>query len=197
MNSTLIADKKSDEDLVKMALANSREFSHLVYRYESKLLSYIKRVSGLSLPDAEDVLQEAFIKIYYNLHSFDAGLKFSSWAYRITRNEVVNDFRRRKSRGLFHFSEFTDNVMTELVSEDKIGDKIDSLKRNKIILEALNALDEKYREVLELKFFEEKDYREISDILKKPIGTVGTLINRAKKNLKKHISLQSYERNKR
>jgi RNA polymerase sigma-70 factor (ECF subfamily) len=174
----------SDSSLVKAALADSHDFLHLMRRYERRLLNYIQRISGLSLLDAEDVLQEAFIKIYQNLRGFDTQLKFSSWAYRITRNEVINDFRKRKTRRLFYFSNLTDDLLFNLSVEDGMPDKIDLKQKKEELIKALNSLDEKYREVLELKFFEGHDYNEISDILKKPVGTVGTLINRAKKKLK-------------
>jgi RNA polymerase sigma-70 factor (ECF subfamily) len=73
--------------------------------------------------------------------------------------------------------------------------QIDILANKEIILDIISSLDYKYREVLELKFLEEKDYNEISDILKKPKGTIATLINRAKKQVrdelqKKNIKLQ-------
>ena len=69
--------------------------------------------------------------------------------------------------------------------------EIDLITDKQLITDILNSLDYKYKEILELKFLEEKDYREISDILKKPLGTIATLINRAKKQFKKELIKQN------
>ncbi|MCD4694214.1 sigma-70 family RNA polymerase sigma factor, partial [bacterium] len=61
-----------------------------------KLLGYIMKISSFSIDEAEDVLQEVFIKVYKNLYGFDENLSFSAWIYRITRNETITHFRKNK-----------------------------------------------------------------------------------------------------
>ena len=89
-------EKKSDAELVLLALKNQQFFEHLVHRYEKKLARYVRRFSGLDNESTEDVLQEVFIKIYVNLNDYDASYTFSSWAYRIAHNETINFLRKNK-----------------------------------------------------------------------------------------------------
>ncbi len=185
-------NQKTDNELVTLSLRNSDWFGILVERYEKKLLRYIRRLSGASNPDAEDILQEAFIKIYQHLNDFDTRLKFSSWVYRIVRNETFD-------RGRVHLK--NKNVLVEMDEESwqKIASQFDLDRQvdNKIFREQIAAaianLDTKYREPLLLYLLEEKSYEEISDILRRPIGTVGALISRGKQKLKIILSpTQSY-----
>jgi len=87
-----------DEDLVKLTLEKQDNFLYLIKRYEAKLSRYIRRIAGLNKEDTEDILQEVFIKVYQNLNSFDKDLKFSSWIYRITHNEVIDSYRKKQAR---------------------------------------------------------------------------------------------------
>ncbi len=174
-------ENKTDIELVGLSLLDPDQFLCLSKRYEEKLLRYIIRISKFSREDAEDVLQEVFIKTYYNLNGFDPELQFSSWIYRIAHNEAVSAIRKKVSRP---------TVPLEVENLEKFGDAFDMTKDldssfdRVLIDEALSKLDEKYREVLVLRFLDEKEYVEIADILKKPVSTVGNLILRGKKLFK-------------
>lgn len=174
-------EKLSDEELVKLSLEDQENFLYLLNRYKNRLLAYIKRIANFSHEEAEDILQEVFIKIYRNLNGFDKNLKFSSWAYRIAHNEVINNYRKSKARPQNIYWDFDDNILNNISSDFDINQQVDNQYLRERIIKILNEMDIKYREVLILKYIEGRDYREISDILKKPSGTVGTLINRAKK----------------
>jgi RNA polymerase sigma-70 factor (ECF subfamily) len=181
---------KTDEELVAMALENQDYFAYIVERYEKKLLAYVIRISGLSREDAEDVLQDAFVKIYVNLNSFDDKLKFSSWVYRITHNEVINNYRKKKARpekAMDLDDEFLGNLASDMRTDGHVD--IQYLKEN--VGKVMERMEPKYREVLVLRFWEDKDYSEISDILKKPMGTVATLLSRAKRNFQKELESQN------
>lgn len=152
-------------------------------RYEKQLIVYIRRISSANQADAEDILQEVFIKTYRYLNSFDQDLKFSSWIYRITHNEAINWHRKNKNKQTLS-SEDSQAVFEKIASDLNLKEKINQKMLAKKIRTIIEQLDDKYRTVLVLKFLEEKDYTEISNILKIPMGTVATLINRAKKKLK-------------
>ena len=79
----------SDLQLVKLSLKDHQNFRYLVERYEPLLLRYMRRIANVSKEEAEDLLQEIFIKVYKNLNGFDQKLKFSSWIYRIAHNEIA------------------------------------------------------------------------------------------------------------
>jgi len=182
--------EKTDEELVNLALVSKDYFLYLMRRYEGKLLAFILRISSFSHDDAEDILQEVFIKIYENLNDFDTNLKFSSWAYRITHNQVISHYRKAKARPQAVSLDLNDKILANLSSDLDIRKEIDINYFRKNVKKVLANLDIKYREVLILKFLEEKSYKEISDILKKPMGTVATLINRAKKEFREELDRQ-------
>ena len=175
-------EKLSDEELVKKSLEDIAYFACIYERYEKKLTRYILRISSFSLEEAEDVLQEAFIKAWKNLNEFDGDLKFSSWIYRIVRNTTITEWKKSKSKGQDKKQDIDEELFQNIPSSLDIKKEIDQKFNNKSIQKILQLMPEKYREVLILKFLEEKDYKEISDILRKPSGTVATLINRAKKS---------------
>jgi RNA polymerase sigma-70 factor (ECF subfamily) len=186
---------KSDAKLVVLALKKQDAFEELVSRYEKRLFRYIRRFAGLSDQCAEDILQEVFIKIYRNLNNFDPDLKFSSWAYRITHNETINHIRKNKHNhtiALETDDEDAANLIDFLSSEDDIPKEISKKELQKEVREILDRLSPDYKDVLILRFLEDLEYSEISDILKKPMGTVATLINRAKAQFKT-LALKNHE----
>ncbi|MCK9438485.1 MAG: sigma-70 family RNA polymerase sigma factor [Patescibacteria group bacterium] len=174
----------SDEQLVVLSLENHLAFSVLVDRYRDKLLNFIRKMSNLAVEDAQDVLQDVFLKVYLNLNSFDDDLKFSSWIYSITRNQIISNYRKIKVRPEGNSIKIDETLIERLVSDFNIEKELDLKILNQQIFSVLNELKSKWKEVLVLKFFEEKDYEEISDIIKKPSGTVASMLNKAKKEFK-------------
>jgi RNA polymerase sigma-70 factor (ECF subfamily) len=178
---------KTDEELVVLTLKDKENYRHLMERYEKKLTRYIIRISGIKRDDAEDVLQESFIKAYQKINNFDFDYKFSSWMYRIAHNETFTYLRKKKARPKVIDSEFSSIILDSLKDDLNIEKEIDKKYLAKHLSEIMSGISEKYRVVLTLKYLEDKDYQEISDILKKPMGTVATLLKRAKEQLKKEI----------
>ena len=181
-----------DRLLVKNSLANSENFKLLISEYKGKFAQYIRRRASVSKEDIEDLLQDIFIKIYLNLHGFDQSLKFSSWAYRIAHNEIISWYRKKKIRPQINFEDYEEENLVNYFKEDTDLEKsFDREVIKKHIKEAIEKLDERYREIIILRFLQEKEYEEISDILQIPLGTVSTLIYRGKKELQK--KLEQYE----
>lgn len=177
-------DIRTDTDVVHATLADREQFGVLIERYEAKLRRYIMRLGLRVADDQDDVLQETFIKAYRNLNSFDTSLSFSSWIYRIAHNEAMTWFRRRSVRPEGNMVSDGEEVLEFVASSSDSPEVLFDKSLNAAqITEALSKLDDKYREVLILRFFEHKEYDEISDILEIPIGSVGTLIHRGKKQL--------------
>ncbi|OGY50101.1 MAG: hypothetical protein A3J59_04775 [Candidatus Buchananbacteria bacterium RIFCSPHIGHO2_02_FULL_56_16] len=183
-------DNKSDEALVALTLRDQQCFSCLVRRYERKLLSYIMRISSVGRQEAQDILQDVFIKIYTNLNGFDQTLSFSSWAYRITHNQVISHYRKHKASAHDVTLE-AEGLLERIIADNGADHELDLQYQKQHVAAILDRLDLKYREVLILKFLEEKNYREISDIIKKPMGTVAALINRAKKKFREEAARQN------
>lgn len=178
--------KKTDEQIVALTLKNQDYYLCLMKRYEAKLLNYILKISNISREDGEDILQEIFIKAYQNLNDFDLNYKFSNWIYSIAHNATISAFRKKKVRPQTVSWEDKDlnNILESTLDVENTNLQKLTYKQ---ILKIINRLPLKYKDVLILKFMEGKDYREISDILHKPMGTIATLINRAKKSLKQEL----------
>lgn len=190
MTDTISAQNLSDAELVKLSLEDQNNFLYLVDRYKGKLLNYIRRLTNVNDDDAEDILQDVFIKVYLNLNDFNADLKFSSWIYRITHNQVISSHRKLKARPEGYAVDIEDKAALNLAADIDIeaGADLTIMKQN--ITKALKGLDRKYRDILVLKFLEERNYQEISDIIRKPAGTVASMINKAKSEFKKELARQ-------
>lgn len=181
----------SDEELVRLSLDNKENFYFLMKRYEKKLLRYIHRITDITQQESEDILQDIFIKVFCNLNGFKLHLRFSNWIYRITRNEIINSFYKKQSRSQdLHLKLDNDDIcqLSRFIDDSGDPDQVLILREKAAkIRELLKKLPVKYREVLILRYLEEKKYDEISDILQKPPGSVASLINRAKLRFKKIV----------
>ncbi|MCB9820558.1 RNA polymerase sigma factor [Candidatus Nomurabacteria bacterium] len=176
--------EKTDEDLASLCASDGAIFEVLINRYSEKLSRYIRRRSSASEEDVKDILQNVFIKAYMNINSFDGDFKFQSWIYRICHNEIIDWYRKNKSRKEDMRIDFESGVVEKIASDIDVFDIISTNYDADNIKEALSKLSDKYKELIVLRYFEDKEYDEISDILKIPIGTVSGRLNRAKVKLK-------------
>ncbi|MCK9186406.1 sigma-70 family RNA polymerase sigma factor [Candidatus Gracilibacteria bacterium] len=182
---------KTDAEIVKLSLDNDACFEELVERYEAKLMRYILRIASLGKETAEDLLQEVFVKVYQNLNDFDSQFLFSSWIYKITHNVVISYIRKSYNGPKFisiDDDEFYKNFIDLMPGNSDLPKELDSKNISKKVRAVLLELPEGYREVLVLYYLEEKSYKEISDILERPINSVSVMINRAKKQLKEKLN---------
>ncbi len=173
-------EDKTDEEIVRLVLNGRTEvFGILVERYEKKLLRYGRKFL-YNHENIEDTVQNVFVKAYINIRGFDVKRKFSSWIYRIAHNEFIN-IAKKKEPLLF----FDTDIIFSFSGKDNFLKDIEREEEREEIEKYLNKLKVKYREPLILYYFEEKDYREISDILKIPTSTVGTRLKRGRNEIKK------------
>lgn len=178
----------TDEKLVEISKSNPDAYGALVLRYWDKLFYFIKRIAYFSNEDIEDILQEVFVKVYRYLNDFDDSFKFSTWIYQITRNCVIDEFRKKsrtqsinlQDEEIFKIFRSGVNIEKEIIAKDQF-EKIKKIIKN---------LPFKYREVMMLRFLEEKNYSEIMEIIKKPKGTVAALIGRGRKIIQKESEKQ-------
>jgi RNA polymerase sigma-70 factor, ECF subfamily len=188
------ANPQSDEELVAICLSEDKEaFGILVERYEDRLSRYIRRISRLRSEDIEDLLQIVFLKVWQNLQSFKPHLKFSSWIYRIAHNETLTYIRNGKSGAHGHMLDIDKEVLQNIASEIDVFKDASKEHDGEVLRKVLAKLPQDQYDVIVLKFFEEKSYDEISDILTIPPGTVATRINRAKSKIKEIMSNNGYK----
>lgn len=179
-----MADNTQDTDEViatKVQKGDSEAFGELMQRYEAKLLRYAGRfIDG---EDAKDHVQDVFIKAYTNIQSFDVSRRFSPWIYRIAHNEFVNAAEKRWREKIFPFD--LDLLFPQPVAPDTSDFKVRQEDMRRMLEQGLDKVPLKYKEPLILYYFDEMDYKEISDVLQIPVSTVGVRLNRGKALLRK------------
>ena len=182
-------ENQTDEALAAAVTQNAHAFVVLIRRYESRLLSYVRRLGGLTHEDGEDVLQEAFMDAYRHIAEFDPSLKFSSWMYRIAHNRTVSALRKRHRAANDVSIHDEDAGLERILASDMRTDRgAESKLTSDAVRRVLDTLPERDRAVLLLAYAEEKSYQEISDILRAPMGTVATWIRRAKQKFENAAS---------
>lgn len=167
----------TDIEIVNRIRSGDHErFSEIIDRYEKKLLRYAVTIVHRD-ERASDIVQDSFIKAYTNLQGFDAKKSFSSWIYRIVHNEAINMVHKFKR-------EIPLPVDMDIQSSDDVEASYITAERVKQASWCLTQMPILYREPLTLAFIEDLSYEEVSDILRIPMGTVATRINRAKAMMK-------------
>ena len=177
----------TDEQVVALVQQGDVEsFRVLVERYEPKIGRYAKRF--LFAPEeAKDLLQEVFIKVYTNIRSFDIDRRFSPWIYRIAHNEFVNALKKKKKERNNISLFYVDVLFPHPIAKETADDGSSRREIANVLESSLDQLDAKYRDALVLYYLEDMDYKEIAEVLRIPISTVGVRLQRGKTMLKKFV----------
>lgn len=177
-----MADYTDEHIAQEVQDGNAQRFGLLVERYEAKLLRYAKKFL-FGYEDAEDLVQEVFIKAYANIRGFDVKRSFNSWIYRIAHNQYINAIKKRGREPLSFFA--PDTLFPHPVSTERADKEINETELRTMMESCLDKLDAKYREPLVLYYYEEMDYQEIAEVMHIPRATVGIRLKRAKGLLQK------------
>ncbi len=165
-------------------------FAEIVEFYKDKVFQICYRMLG-NRHEAEDIAQEAFIRAYVNIHSYDLNKKFSTWLYRIATNLSIDRIRKKKpdyyldaelagSDGLTMYSQIAADVTLP-------EDELETMELQELIQAEILKLPDKYRSVIVLKYIEEFSLKEIGEILDLPVGTVKTRIHRGREALRNQL----------
>jgi len=182
-----------DSDLVAAHLDGvPSAFSELYDRYRDRLVQFIWRKTG-DRDRAEDLVQEAFIRVTRHLHRFDQQKKFSTWIYTICSNLAKNELRNRSRSPLVLFQKLTTHWESDhrpLQFEDNQG-RPDDLYRKRylqqIVEQTVEELPEHHKLVFRLRELEGKSYEEIADITGVNLGTVKSRLHRARTSFAERI----------
>lgn len=175
----------SDEELIaRFQKGDEYAFDQIVRRYKDPLLNFVYRFVGDTI-EAEDIVQDTFYRVYKNKHYYKEVAKFSTWIYTIAGNLSKTELRRRRRRKFFSIhSDSKTEKEYELPDISKSPEtKANSNVTEKIIHNAISKLPPKFRQVIVLRDVQEFSYEEIASILKVPLGTVKSRVNRARLRL--------------
>jgi RNA polymerase sigma factor (sigma-70 family) len=178
-------ERMTDEEIIdRVRKGETRQFEQLVRRHKDAVYGMAARFVGRG-PDAEDVAQEVFLKAFRSLAGFKGEAKFSTWLYRITFNLSTDWLRRTRRPG---------RKTAPLDDAREIGDGRVDLEAGLLDAEekarvnrALDHLDERYRSVVVLLYYQKLAYEEIAAILGVPVKTVETRLYRARKMLREAL----------
>ena len=181
--------RPSDEELIaKFQNGDVFAFDILVRRYKDQLLNFVFRFLG-SYDEAEDVVQDTFLRVYRNRHSYRCIAKFSTWIYTIAGNLAKTELRKRKRRKLFSISNLGYEDKDYEIEDTAFNPEkdTDGALKSSIIQKEIENLPPKFREVILLRDVQELSYEEISVIIKVPLGTVKSRVNRARLRLQEKL----------
>lgn len=185
-----------DRELATLA-ADGREsaFRELLKRYERPVFSLIYRmVRDRTL--AEDLSQEAFIRAFNAIGSYNTSYKFSNWIFKIANNHTIDHLRKRKLdtvsiHGSPHATTSDEINQSRLVIESGDESPLELVENRELggqIEAAIGELREEYRTVILLRHVEGYAYEEIAEIMDLPLGTVKTYLHRARNELKNKLA---------
>lgn len=165
-------------------------FAEIVEIYSNSIYQLGYRMLG-NRHEAEDIAQEAFIRAYVNIKSFNQDLKFSTWLFRIATNLCIDRIRKKKPDYYLDAEVAGTDGLTmysQLASDSPLPEKeLESLELQESVQKEILKLPEKYRSVIVLKYIEELSLNEISEILDLPLGTVKTRIHRGREALRQQL----------
>lgn len=179
--------------LTKLTLKGDRKaFEQLVQLYTDKIYRLAYRMLGQA-QEAEDIVQETFLRVYKNLERYDDNQKFSTWIYRIATNLCIDRLRKRRRKTYSLDAELPDSDGSDgydlLPTEDQGPDEQVLLSETqRVVRHMLAQLPEKYKAVVVLKYLHDRSLQEISDITGMPVSTIKTRIHRGREYLRKKMN---------
>ncbi len=177
-----------DEELIKEYIEGREEaLKILIERYTPHIYNFVVRFVGTN--SAPDVVQDVFIKVWRNIKKFNAEkASFKTWLFTIARNTTTDYLRKKKSTVFTDLdtpeTQFSDNLEDENILPDEA---IEKLEDKELLNKLLSELPESYQTVLTLYYQEDMTFKEIGEVLGKPLNTVKSHHRRALESLKKMV----------
>jgi RNA polymerase sigma-70 factor (ECF subfamily) len=186
----------SDQQIIQEILGGkSRRFAVLVDRYKDRGMTLAVRLLG-GREEAEEVLQDAFVRAFRGLREFRSEAKFATWFYRILYNLCITRITRRKSSFLGMEREEADGSGTLFVDPDAATPYkiVETRDLSAILLEEVARLPDRFRAVVTLFYLEEMSYEDLAATLNLPLGTVKTNLFRARVLLRRRVLQRTHEK---
>lgn len=177
--------------LAKLVLkGDQRAFADIVDLYQDKLYHMAYRML-YNRQEAEDVVQDTFLRVYRNLDRYDDSMKFSTWIYRIATNLCIDRLRRRRPTYSLD-AESTDHEGLDgysMIPSDNRTPESETMlsETQRIIHAAIETLPAKYKSVMVLRYLQDMSLQEIGDVLDMPVTTIKTRVHRGREFLRKRL----------
>ena len=183
---------KTDAEIIDGVRAgNTRAYALLVDRHKDRALTLAHRLVGDHM-EAEELVQDAFVKAFRNLGQFRGDARFGTWFYRILYNLCMTQLRRRS--GLPQMLDISDDAALDALSVDSetpgVDESLETYDIVRFLSVEVEALPPQYRSAVTLFYVQDMTYEEIADIMNVPLGTVKTCLFRGRNLLKKRISMR-------
>lgn len=180
-----------DVRLAKLARGGDRAaFAELVDMYQSKIFHLAYRMLH-NRHEAEEIVQETFLRVYTNLERYDEDQKFSTWIYRIGTNLCIDRLRKRRPSYSLDADvgegEGNDWYAMLKSEENSPDDQLVLSELQQVIREAIGELPEKYKAIITLRYLQDLSLQEISDVLSMPVTTIKTRLHRGREYLRKKL----------
>jgi len=178
----------SDEEILNL-LQNEinveQGFRWLVLKYQERLYGHIRRMVN-EHDDANDVIQNTFIKVFKNIKKFEGNAQLYTWLYRIATNETITFLNKKKKKATTSI----DNEELNMVNRLSADSYFDEKKAQSKLKNAIELLPEKQKLVFNMRYFEEMSYQEISNILETSVGGLKASYHHAVKKIERFLNDQ-------
>lgn len=175
----------SDKELVlQFSVKGEKEaaFTRIMEKYQEKLYWHVRRIV-ISHDDADDVIQNTFLKVWKNLDRFREDAELFTWLFRIATNEALTLLKKQKRNSLLPWSDYENYLEENLESDEYFSGDVVARKLQR----ALIRLPEKQRLVFNMKYFEEMKYDEMASILGTSVGALKASYHHAVKKIEKYL----------
>jgi len=175
---------KSDSELVELFRGGDISgFNELVRRYQEKIYWIARRTVG-SHDDADDVVQDVFVRVYEKLRDFRGDSSFYTWLYRITLNVSLNALRKKRFKDMLPYDEMLEEI---LPSEEQTDQHVYDQEYQTILERAIKRLPAKQKAVFMMRYYDELPYEEMSKMLGKTVGGLKANYFHALKKIQEYV----------
>ena len=158
-------------------------FTFLVEKYQERIYRHVRRMV-IDHDDADDLVQEVFIKVYQNMDKFQGGSQLFTWLYRIATNECLRFLEKKRKRYFLPIADVTGELARKLESSPHVDGDAIQLKLQKAVL----TLPDKQRAVFNMKYYEEMKYETMAEITGTSVGSLKASYHHAVKKIEEMLT---------
>lgn len=186
--------ENEQEILREVCAGNTRRYAVLVDYHKDRAMTLALRLVG-NREEAEELVQDAFVRAHNKLRDFRGDARFGTWLYRILYNLCLTKISRRKSRPETVDLPDERSLDSIIVDEDDLSalDRMEEDELREIVMNEIGRLPEKYKSALLMFYIEEMSYEEMTEVLQAPLGTVKTNLFRARSLLRERVLARTHD----